>query len=116
MTLARACLAALGPLLVVAGPALADPKAGELWGRDVISRPGHAVKLHAKLERKGFLGINPDVDGEPLDFFLVAQDGAALPQAQFLGTGNTDDDGDAELDWTPPTAGQFDVEVRVRRG
>jgi hypothetical protein len=108
-------LAAL--LLAAAAPALGqDSKAAELWGRDVVSRPGREVKVHAKLERKGMLGINPDVEAEPLDFFLVAQDGVRLGEARFLGTGETDDDGDAELAWTPPTAGQYELEVRVRRG
>lgn len=108
--------AAVLALLLGAAPAHAQPKAAELRATDALGRPGRALKLHAKLERKGFMGINPDVDKEPLDYFLMAQDGSALEQPRFLGTGETDDDGDAELEWTPPAAGQYELEVRVRRG
>lgn len=107
---------ALAALLLCAAPARAQAKPAELRATDALGRPGRALKLHAKLQRKGILGINPDVDEEPLDFFLMAQDGRALAEPRFLGTGETDDDGDAELEWTPPAAGQFDLEVRVRRG
>lgn len=103
-------------LLLGATPALAQPTAAELRATDALGRPGRALKLHAKLERKGFMGINPDVDKEPLDYFLMVQDGRPLEEPRFLGTGETDDDGDAELEWTPPAAGQFELEVRVRRG
>lgn len=115
-TFALAGLVALLGLPLGAAPARAQSKAAELRATDALGRPGRALKLHAKLERKGFMGINPDVDEEPLDFFLVAQDGAALEEARFLGTGETDDDGDAELEWTPPAAGQYELEIRVRRG
>lgn len=109
--------AALLALLLAAPPAArAETKQGELRATDVLGRPGRSVKLRAKLQRKGFMGINPDVKGEPLDFYLVGEDGRALEEGRFLGTGETSNDGDAELEWTPPAAGQFDVEVRVRRG
>jgi hypothetical protein len=114
--IALAGLVALMALPLGAAPARADSKAAELRATDALGRPNRAMKLHAKLERKGFMGINPDVDGEPLDFFLMAQDGAPLAEARFLGTGETDDDGDAELEWTPPAAGQYELEIRVRRG
>jgi hypothetical protein len=108
--------AAVSVVLLGATPARADSKAAELRGTDALGRPGRVLKLHSKLERKGFMGINPDVKGEPLDFYLVVQDGRALEESKFLGTGETDDDGDAMLEWTPPAAGQFELEVRVRRG
>lgn len=115
-TFVVSALVAVAWLGLAAAPARADSKAAELRGTDALGRPGRALKLHAKLERKGVLGINPDVKGEPLDFFLVGQDGGALPETKFIGTGDTDDDGDASLDWTPPGPGQFELEVRVRRG
>lgn len=102
--------------LLLADPACAQGTAAELRATDALGRPGRALKLRAKLERKGFMGINPDVAKEPLDFFLVSHDGNALAEPRFLGTGETDDDGDAELEWTPPEAGQYELEVRVRRG
>lgn len=102
--------------LALAPAARADGTAAELRAQDALGRPGRAMKLRAKLERTGLLGINPDVKGEPLDFYLVAQDGAALPEPRFVGTGDTTKDGDAELEWTPPAAGQFELEVRLRRG
>ncbi len=108
--------AALLALLLGAAPARAQAKEAQLRATDALGRPGRVIKLHAKLERKGFMGINPDVDKEPLDYFLLAADGRALDEARFLGTGETDDDGDAELEWTPPGPGQYELEVRVRRG
>jgi hypothetical protein len=107
----------MGALLALAGPALAQDAAAELGAPDAIGRPGRALKLRAKLERKGMLGINPDVKGEPLDFFLLTHDGAAQGEGgKFLGSGETDDDGDAELEWTPPGPGQYECEARIRRG
>ncbi|MCO5172350.1 MAG: hypothetical protein M9894_39125 [Planctomycetes bacterium] len=109
--------AALLALLLAPPPvARAESKPAELRATDALGRPGRAVKLRAKLQRKGFMGINPDVKGEPLDFYLVGEDGRALEEARFLGTGETSKDGDAELDWTPSAPGQFDVEARIRRG
>src|SRR5690606_32717875 len=52
---------AAGALLALfaAAPAAAATEAG-LTGYDVLTRPGRTVKIRAKLERKGVMGINPD--------------------------------------------------------
>lgn len=94
--------------------ARAEGTEAELRAVDALGRPGRAIKLRAKLEQRGILGI--DVATEPLDFFLVAQDGKALEAPKFVGTGDTGKDGTAELDWEPPAAGQFELEVRLRKG
>jgi hypothetical protein len=114
----RATPAALLAALTLFGlaPASASAKEASLGGYDVISRPGRTVTLRAKLESKGMMGINPDVEDEPLDFFLVRQDGKDLESPKFVGTGETDDDGLAKLEWKPASAGQYELEVRVRRG
>lgn len=119
MTTRRLCallltLLALAPTLPAARAD--DGTEAELRAVDALGRPGRAIKLRAKLERRGILGINPDVATEPLDFFLVAQDGKPVDPAKFVGTGETGKDGGAELDWEPPSAGQFELEVRLRRG
>lgn len=101
-------------LLACCGNAAA--KDAEIGGYDVITRPGRAVQLQAKLESKGLMGINPDVEGEPLDFFLVSRDGRELDAPKFLGTGETNDDGIGVLEWRPEEPGRYLLEVRVRRG
>jgi hypothetical protein len=104
-------------LLLAAPAALPQDTAAELGAPDALGRPGRALKLRAKLEKKGILGINPDVKGEPLDFYLVTQDAAPLPDGgKFLGSGDTDGDGNAEFEWTPPGPGQYACEARIRRG
>lgn len=99
----------------VASPAAAQNTKATLTGYDVLSRPGREVQLRAKLERTGVMGINPDVAGESLDCYLVEQDGAELEDARYLGSGETDNDGVAAVDWTPPAPGVYRVEARVRR-
>ncbi len=108
---------AAGALLALCAvaPAEAATEAG-LTGYDVLTRPGRTVKLRAKLERKGMMGINPDVSGESIDFFLTERDGVALEEAEFLKSDETDGDGMAEVDWVAPEAGRWVIEGRVRRG
>ncbi len=103
-------------LALLAAPAAAQAKAAKLRANDAIGRPGRAIELLARLQSELALGIGRDVSKEPIDFFLVAKDGAALPEAKFLGTGETDGDGKAAFTWTPEGPGTWRVEARVRRG
>jgi hypothetical protein len=105
-------LLALGVL--VAAPASA--KEGKLTGFDVLARKGRKTKIKAKLETKGFMGIDPDVKDAPLDFFIVAKNGTDLKRPDFLGTAKTDDDGLATYVWTPDAEGQFSLIARLRKG
>jgi len=102
-------------LIGAAAPAAAGTSA-KIRGEDALGRAGRAVTLRAKLEQEGLLGIDPDVEEEPLDFFLVERDGSELEEARFLGSGETDDDGFAETEWTPDEPGTYVVEARIRRG
>ncbi|MGE0712724.1 MAG: hypothetical protein AB7N76_33550 [Planctomycetota bacterium] len=107
----------LTPLLLVLACALpAAAKEAKLTGFDALGRVGRKVDLKAKLETKGMLGIDPDVKGASLDFFVMAKDGAELKKPMFLGTGKTNDDGVATVDWKPDEAGRYTCEARVRRG
>lgn len=99
---------------LLAAPALA--KEGKLTGFDVLARKGRKTKVKAKLETKGFMGIDPDVKGAPLDFFIVAKNGEQLQRPDFLGTSKTDDDGLATFDWTPDAEGQYSLIARLRKG
>ena len=103
-------------LAAVSPTAAAELKAANLSGYDVLGRLGRAVTLKVKLERKGLLGIHPDVEGESLDYYLVEQDGSELASPTFLGTDETNASGVAELEWKPDAPGQYLVEARVRRG
>jgi hypothetical protein len=94
----------------------AEAKDATLMGYDVICRSGRTAKLKAKLESKGFMGINPDVDKEPIDFFVVGINGKELADPKFVGTQKTNDDGVATLKWKPDAPGQYELEARVRRG
>jgi len=87
-----------------------------LTGQDALAKVGSTVTLKAKLERSGILGINPDVSEEKLDFFVVSHDGHELPEAKFIATSKTDDDGIASVDFKPSEPGQYLIEARVRRG
>jgi hypothetical protein len=101
-------------LTLLAAPAAA--KEAKLTGFDTLARKGRKVTLRAKLETKGMLGIDPDVKGASLDFFITKKDGAELKKPYFLGTGKTNDDGIATTDWKPDATGRFTCEARVRRG
>ncbi|HZU96798.1 MAG TPA: hypothetical protein VFF73_08915 [Planctomycetota bacterium] len=110
---------------LLAGTALADDTPARLAGYDAIARTGHAVKLRAKLEGKGVLGVYSSVEAEFLDFWLTGEpnkDGkpgvATLEKEKFLGTAKTDSNGIGELEWTPetPYQGSLEVEARVRKG
>ncbi|MEZ6185120.1 MAG: hypothetical protein R3F62_08950 [Planctomycetota bacterium] len=111
MTWTRSLLA----LALCAGLAHAKTEA-TLTGQDGLAKLGQTVSLEAKLERSGILGINPDVTGEKLDFFVVRHDGLDLSEAQFIATGKTDDDGVAKVDFKPTETGLYTVEARIRRG
>lgn len=100
--------------LIAAAPATA--KEGKLTGFDVLARKGRKTKIKAKLETKGFMGIDPDVKDAPLDFFVVAKNGEELKRPNFLGTQKTDDDGTATFVWTPDEEGQFSLIARLRKG
>lgn len=110
----RLTFLALSLVCGLVSPALA--KEGKLTGFDVLGHKGRKTELKAKLETKGFLGIDPDVKGAPLDFFVVAKDGKELERPNFLGTEKTNDDGVATLVWTPEEVGRFSVAARLRKG
>tara|TARA_R110002072_G_scaffold87983_2_gene198238 strand:+ start:306 stop:1598 length:1293 start_codon:yes stop_codon:yes gene_type:complete len=99
---------------LIAAPATA--KEGKLTGFDVLARKGRKTQVKAKLETKGFMGIDPDVKDAPLDFFIVAKNGEELKRPNFLGTSKTDDDGLATFDWTPDAEGQYSLIARLRKG
>lgn len=103
-------------LVAGVGVAHAAPTPAEIRADDVIGRPGSSLTLKSKLERTGVMGINPDVEEEPLDYYLVGVDGEDLGEAKFLGSGETDDDGVATLDWSAEKPGRYRLEVRLRRG
>ncbi len=116
----RSSRALLGPLLLAftlapLGTAAAATEAS-LTGYDLLTPPGRTVSLRAKLERKGVMGINPDVKGESLDYFLVTRDGEDLDPAKYLGSGRTDGNGFATIEWPVEAPGQYLVEARIRRG
>ncbi|MBL4846968.1 MAG: hypothetical protein JKY65_15720 [Planctomycetes bacterium] len=94
----------------------ASAKDGKLTGFDTLGRKGRKVKVKAKLETIGFMGIDPDVKGAALDFFILAKDGVELKRPDFLGTEKTNDDGVATLVWTAPESGQFSMVARLRKG
>lgn len=112
----------LCPTLLWAG----DKKAGKLQGYDALTKPKKAVKVKAKLERviRGLnvLGINPDVEGETLTFFLLEQPVTdprycvELKEPKYVGKAKTNSSGLAEIDFTPPRTGVFKLEARVRQG
>jgi hypothetical protein len=123
----RACFAAalVAALASVAAPARADDTPARLAAQDALARAGKPVKLHAKLESKGLLGVYSSVEGEFLDFWLTGEpskDGkpgvVVVEKERFLGSAKTDSNGAGELEWTPDekAAGSFEVEVRVRKG
>lgn len=103
--------------LVTALPAAAQAKPARMTAFDVLSQPNRTITLKAKLERKMLGGmVNPDVEKETLDFFLVEKNGRKLAKPLYLGNGETDSDGIAKLDWKPKDPGQYEVKVRIRKG
>lgn len=115
------------PVIAIAAPVLAwSNKTGKLQGYDAVGKPGAAVKVRAKLERviKGLdkVGINPDVEGETLTFFLVEQPvtdphyTVVLEEAKYLGKAKTNSSGFAELDFTPSRTGIYKLEARIKKG
>ncbi|HBP22512.1 MAG TPA: hypothetical protein DEA08_32625, partial [Planctomycetes bacterium] len=105
----------LAAVLLAAGVARADTEA-KLTGFDALARVNRSVRLVAKLERKGVMGIDPDVEGASLDFFITAVNGFDQKKAEFLGTGTTDGDGLASVEWKPEKPGSYTIQARVRRG
>jgi hypothetical protein len=113
----------LGVLVALGVPALADETAGRIAAFDGLVRLGKPVKLRAKLEGKGMLGVYSSVEGESLDFWLTAEPAAGgkpgvatLEAEKFLGGGKTDSSGIGELEWTPEAVGSYEIEARVRKG
>lgn len=102
--------------LAACAAAQAAPKDAMISAFDAVGRAGRPVKLVARLQQQGMLGINPDVGKEPLDFYLVRADGRELAEAKFLGSGETDSDGWGNLEWKPDAPGRYDLEARIRRG
>lgn len=93
-------------LLALAG--CDEPLAAKLQGYDVLARPGGTVTLRAKLEKRGALGVNPDVRGEPVLFRLGES---------AIGEAATGDDGTASLAWKPPAgAAVHEISLSLRPG
>lgn len=104
-------------VLAFAGAASAgDEKAAKLTGYDAIVRPGETARLRARLERIGYLGVNPSVEGEVLDFFVVPRGTSEEAPPRFLTSGKTDSSGYAEVEFAPKEAGLHELEVRIRKG
>jgi hypothetical protein len=80
------------------------PKPARLQGFDALIPPGATATLRAKLERKGVLGIHPDLHGKPLEFRLGEN---------VVGKAKTGRDGMATLAWTPPGKEPATYECRV---
>lgn len=122
----RSMALALVAVALVAGTARAEDTPARLAGYDTLARSGHEVKLRAKLEAKGMIGVYSSVEGEFLDFWLTGEplkDGKpglqVLEKEKFLGSAKTDSNGIGELEWAPDdktAAGSFEVEARVRKG
>ncbi len=122
-----ASLVVASTLVALAGSARAEDKPARVAGFDSIARAGKAVKLRAKLEGKGMVGVYTSVEGEFLDFWITgepAKDKEGKPSIQtlekekFVGSAKTDSNGFGELEWTPEgnATGGFELEVRVRKG
>jgi len=95
--------AAVGPWLASAEEKKKEPNA-YITGFDVLALPGKKVPLRAKLERHGLLGLQPDVHGDTLHFFLGDR---------LLGSEKTKGDGIAEVSFEPPGPGQHQITVRL---
>lgn len=104
----------LGLLLAGAAGAFAAGKDATIHAVDAVGRVGRPVKLEGRLQRQGLIAT--DVGKEPLDFYLVRVDGRELAEAKFVGSGETNSDGFAGLEWKPDAPGRYDLEVRVRKG
>lgn len=115
MSRAPSVFLSLVALLLAAGVARADTEA-KLTGFDALARLNRNVNLVAKLERKGVMGIDPDVEGASLDFFVTALNGVDRKKPEFLGTGTSDGDGLASVEWKPTKPGSYTIQARVRRG
>lgn len=118
-------VAVLGGPLLGSRPARADDTPARLAGFDALARNGKAVKLRAKLEGKGMVGVYSSVEGEFVDFWITgepAKDKAGmqvLEKEKFIGSGKTDSNGFGEVEWTPEAGaapGGYEVEARVRKG
>lgn len=80
--------------LIVALGAIDGKKAAKLQGYDVLASSYGTVTLQAKLERKGMLGINPDLEGKEVVFSYAGEE---------IGATKAGEDGVASISWTPPS-------------
>ena len=71
---------------------------------DVLARPGEEVILRAKAERRGALGIHPDLHGVSLVY---------RSEGREIGRARTGDDGLAGLLWRVPASGRADLRIEV---
>lgn len=95
-------LAKLFPLLLCAA---CSPREVKLQAYDTLAKPGHEVRLQAKLERRGVLGVNPDLHGFELSFFVGDKE---------VGRARTGKEGVAEIAWKPPEGpGQHEFRVKL---
>jgi len=94
----------MSPLEVAVLLVALDQTPAKLQGFDALVPEGWPVILEAKLERKGILGINPDLHGIEVVF---ARGDREIARARTAG------DGMARVAWTPPEAGEYEIAVRV---
>lgn len=89
-------------LIVLAALAPGEKKEAKLQGYDLLAAKYEAVTLQAKLERKGMLGINPDLHKVEVAFRFEGKE---------LGRAKSAKEGIASLSWTPPNY-QFKPEAQ----
>lgn len=82
-------------LATLGSTTMGGKKAAKLQGYDLLAPAYGAVTLQAKIERKGMMGINPDLEGRDVAFFFEGKE---------LGRSKAGDDGIASFVWTPPRA------------
>jgi hypothetical protein len=92
--------------LVASVIAADEKKKAKLQGYDLLALPGSKVTLRAKLERVGVLGINPDLEGETLEFYLGKV---------HIGSAKTGDEGIAKLHYQVGQTGQQLIRVQLSR-
>lgn len=95
-----------------AGPVPMARKAVILSGQDLLALPGVPVTLAAKLERDGFGEERAPEDGRIWRRDIPDRTLVFSYQGADLGSAVTDGDGIATVQWTPPGAGDLEVEVR----
>ena len=103
----RLLIIAAAAIVAVVALAVRSAQSGEkkafLTGYDVLAQPGDTVSLQAKAEKASKFRFRPDIDDELVEFY---RDG------KLIGSGKTDDDGKATVQYKVEAAGRFTVEAR----